>query len=60
MSSDINAGLEGVIVGQTVLSNVEGEIGRLTYRGEPIEKLVERDFAAVVAWLMTGELATTT
>lgn len=55
MSSDINAGLEGVIVGQTVLSNVEGEIGRLTYRGEPIEKLVERDFAAVVAWLMTGE-----
>ncbi|MFC6635463.1 citrate/2-methylcitrate synthase [Microbulbifer taiwanensis] len=55
MVEEINAGLEGVVVGQTELSNVEGDIGRLTYRGEPIESLVKRDFPAVLNWLMTGE-----
>jgi len=55
MSEEINAGLEGVVVGKTELSNVEGELGRLTYRGEPIEALVKRDFAAVLNWLMTGD-----
>jgi len=55
MSEEINAGLEGVVVGETELSNVEGDIGRLTYRGEPIEALVKRDFPAVLNWLMTGD-----
>jgi citrate synthase len=55
MTTDINSGLEGVIVGTTRLSNVEGEIGRLTYRGEAIEDLVKRPFAGVAYWLMTGE-----
>lgn len=55
MTTDINSGLEGVIVGATRLSNVEGEIGRLTYRGEAIEELVKQPFAGVAYWLMTGE-----
>ncbi|WP_193165452.1 citrate/2-methylcitrate synthase [Microbulbifer hainanensis] len=55
MAEEINAGLEGVVVGKTELSNVEGDIGRLTYRGEPIEALVKRDFPAVLNWLMTGD-----
>jgi len=55
MTTDINSGLEGVIVGTTRLSNVEGEIGRLTYRGEAIEDLVKQTFAGVAYWLMTGE-----
>lgn len=55
MNTEINAGLEGVVVGATRLSNVEGDIGRLSYRGEPVESLVERPFAAVALWLMTGQ-----
>ncbi|GGX64131.1 citrate/2-methylcitrate synthase [Saccharospirillum salsuginis] len=54
MTDAINTGLEGVIVGQTELSNVEGDVGRLTYRGESIDTLVERDFPAVIIWLMAG------
>ena len=44
-------GLEGVIAGETAISNVEGDVGRLTYRGVPIEALIERDYEAV-AWLV--------
>lgn len=54
MTEAINTGLEGVIVGQTELSNVEGDEGRLTYRGESIDTLVQRDFPAVIVWLMAG------
>lgn len=54
MTAEINTGLEGVIVGQTELSNVEGDVGRLTYRGESIDDLVKRDYPAVIMWLMTG------
>ena len=35
----VDRGLEGVVVGETVLSNVEGKIGRLTYRGYDIHEL---------------------
>lgn len=55
MNTEINAGLEGVVVGATRLSNVEGDIGRLSYRGEPVESLVEHPFAKVAAWLMTDQ-----
>ena len=44
-------GLEGVIAGETAISNVEGDFGRLTYRGVPIEALIELDYEAV-AWLV--------
>jgi len=43
--------LAGVIVGETAISNVEGELGRLSYRGVDITDLVDRPFAEV-AWLV--------
>ncbi|MGB8267291.1 MAG: citrate/2-methylcitrate synthase [Candidatus Velthaea sp.] len=55
----VDRGLEGVIVGETVLSNVEGEIGRLTYRGYDIHDLaVNATFEEVVHLLLYGHLPT--
>jgi 2-methylcitrate synthase/citrate synthase II len=56
----VDRGLEGVIVGETVLSNVEGQVGRLTYRGYDIHDLaVNATFEEVVHLLLYGELPTT-
>jgi len=49
-------GLEGVIAGETAISNVEGEIGRLSYRGYAIEELVEQPYLAVMWLVIFGEL----
>ena len=49
-------GLAGVIAGESSVSNVEGDIGRLSYRGYPIEELVSVDYAAVIYLLLWGEL----
>lgn len=59
MSVEFSKGLEGVVVDQTSISNVEGDIGRLSYRGYPIEQLVTLSFARVVWLVLFGELATT-
>jgi citrate synthase len=49
-------GLEGVLAGETELSHVDGERGRLTYRGYRIGDLVERgSYSAVANLLWTGE-----
>ncbi len=49
-------GLEGVIAGETSLSRIDGERGRLLYRGYPIGELVEHgSYAAVAELLWTGE-----
>ena len=49
-------GLEGVIAGQTSLGYVDGEQGRLLYRGYRIGDLVEHGtYAAVANLLWTGE-----
>ncbi len=48
-------GLEGVIVGETGISNVEGEVGRLSYRGVSIETLVEWDYLDVVYLVLFGQ-----
>jgi citrate synthase len=49
-------GLEGVIAGETELSQVDGERGRLTYRGYRIGDLVEHgSYPAVANLLWTGE-----
>jgi citrate synthase len=48
-------GLEGVVVGTTRISLVAGDAGELSYRGVPIEALVERPFAAVAWLLLFGE-----
>jgi citrate synthase len=49
-------GLEGVIAGETALSKVDGERGRLTYRGYRIGDLVEHGtYPAVANLLWTGD-----
>jgi citrate synthase len=53
---DIKKGLEGVVVDSTSISLVDGEAGRLYYRGHSIEKLVKNPFAAVAHLVVFGEL----
>src|ERR1700674_255824 len=53
---DIKKGLEGVVVDSTSISLVDGEAGRLYYRGYAIEKLVKYPFAAVAHLVVFGEL----
>jgi citrate synthase len=49
-------GLEGVIAGESSLSYIDGEHGRLLYRGYPIGELVRGgSYAAVAELLWTGE-----
>ena len=49
-------GLEGVIAGETTLSYIDGEAGRLLYRGYPIGELVHGgSYAAITELLWTGE-----
>jgi citrate synthase len=56
-STVVNPGLEGIVVGETVLSNVEGEAGRLTYRGYDIHDLAENaSFEEVAHLLLFGHL----
>lgn len=53
----VDRGLEGVVVGATELSNVEGQIGRLTYRGFDIDDLAPNvSFEEVVHLLLCGHL----
>ena len=48
-------GLEGVLAGESSLGKVDGERGRLTYRGYPIEELVRAGtYAQVAELLWTG------
>ena len=53
---DIRKGLEGVIADTTTTSLVDGNEGRLYYRGYPIEALTDQPFAAVINLLVFGEL----
>ena len=49
-------GLEGVVAGETALSLVDGERGRLLYRGYRIGDLVEHGtYPAVANLLWTGD-----
>ena len=57
MSTVVDRGLEGVVVGTTHLSNVEGAIGRLTYRGYDIDDLApSATFEEIVHLLLYGHL----
>ncbi|HVO08386.1 MAG TPA: citrate synthase [Burkholderiaceae bacterium] len=50
-------GLEGVVVAETALSDVDGERGRLVIRGHDVEQLALRhDFESVCALLWDGAL----
>lgn len=53
----VDRGLEGVIVGNTLLSNVEGQLGRLSYRGYDIDDLASNaSFEEVAHLLLYGHL----
>jgi citrate synthase len=55
-STSINRGLEGIVVNTTSVSHVDGEAGRLYYRGQPIEALAQRRFAEVMHLAVFGSL----
>ena len=56
----VDRGLEGVVVGSTYLSNVEGLEGRLTYRGYDIHDLATNaTFEEVCYLLLFGQLPNT-
>ena len=49
-------GLEGIIAGESSLSSIDGEAGRLTYRGYSIGELVQNgSYAAIAELLWTGD-----
>ena len=58
MAADVNVGLEGIVVAETAISDVEGGIGRLSYRGVDINDLVHRPYLDVVYLLLLGKQAT--
>lgn len=50
-------GLEGVVIGSSTISNVEGEVGRLSYRGYTIGDLAgNSSYEEVLYLLLNGEL----
>lgn len=55
LQTRVNSGLDGVIVADTVMSEVDGEAGRLIVRGHAVEKLIKtRGFEGVAALLWEG------
>lgn len=50
----VNAGLDGVVVGTTAISLVQGDSGQLSYRGIAIQELVQRPFCQVIWHLLFG------
>ncbi|HVF16584.1 MAG TPA: citrate/2-methylcitrate synthase [Steroidobacteraceae bacterium] len=55
-STTINKGLEGIIVNTTSVSHIDGDAGRLYYRGQPIEALAQRRFAEAMHLAVFGSL----
>lgn len=55
---DIKKGLEGVVVDNSAVSLVEGDIGRLSYRGYALENLEARCFADAAYLIVFGDLPT--
>jgi citrate synthase len=53
---DIKKGLEGVLADTTAVSDVDGEAGRLYYRGYAIESLARQRFTDVAHLIVFGEL----
>jgi len=57
MSDELRKGLEGVLVAESALSFIDGEAGRLVYRGYSIEDLArEASYEEVLYLLWHGEL----
>ncbi|WP_119814351.1 citrate synthase [Halalkaliarchaeum desulfuricum] len=60
MSEELRPGLEGVLVAESELSYIDGEAGKLVYRGYAIEDLArEASYEEVLYLLWHGELPTT-
>ena len=59
MSNELKRGLEGVLVAESELSHVDGEVGRLVYRGYDIEELARgASYEEVLHLLWHGSLPT--
>jgi citrate synthase len=59
MSDELKRGLEGVLVAESELSHIDGDEGRLIYRGYAIEDLArEASYEEVLYLLWHGELPT--
>jgi citrate synthase len=59
LDQPIAKGLAGVVVDETAIARVEGDVGRLTYRGYPVDQLCEKTTYEDVVWLILfGELPT--
>jgi len=59
MTTAYNPGLDGIVLGPTELSGVDGEAGQLTYRGYPIEGLADGvSYEETIYLLWYGELPT--
>ncbi len=57
MSDQLKKGLEGVLVAESALSDIDGDAGKLVYRGYDIEDLAqETSFEEVLYLLWNGEL----
>lgn len=59
MTDELKKGLEGVLVAESELSHVDGDAGRLIYRGYTIEDLAsEATYEEVIYLLWNGDLPT--
>ena len=59
MSDELKRGLEGVLVAESELSHVDGDVGKLVYRGYDIGKLArEASYEEVLYLLWHGSLPT--
>jgi citrate synthase len=55
-SVEIKKGLEGVVADSTSVSDVDGEAGRLYYRGYTVESMTKYRFSEVAHLIVFGEL----
>jgi citrate synthase len=59
MSEEFSKGLEGVVVAESELSDIDGDAGKLVYRGYDIEELAAgATYEEVIFLLWNGELPT--
>ena len=59
MTDTVHRGLDGIVVTESALSKVDGEAGRLIYRGYPIEELArECTYEEILYLLWYGDLPT--
>ena len=59
MADEVHRGLDGIVVTESELSKVDGEAGRLIYRGYPIETLAaESTYEEILHLLWHGSLPT--